>query len=210
MSKKTKLKSSSSSSSDSPSIYNYEKYSEEYIYKKINKYYKDIIFIYHNFYNENKEENNEWFYKLLEKLKLKSKISKKNFNIHLILLLTILYIISYIKYDIKYKFEDIKSITNFLKFLYYIVFYLEQEAITGIFNYSKKYKKLYDINNLNYFRIAKKYLKEINEKTGIYIKDFTDEKKTKYNVYYISNTNISILLNSIIKNSKNIFKINKN
>jgi hypothetical protein len=202
MNKKTEFKSSSNSSSNSPlnSSYNFEKYTENYIYKKIDKYNKNIIYIYYNFYNENK--NYDWFYKLLEKFKLNSKISKKNFNIHLILLLTILYILSYIKYDIKNKFEDIKYITNFLEFLYYIVFYLEQEAITGIYNYSTKYEKIYDINNLNYFKIAKIYLKKINKETGIYVKDFNDEKKRKHNVYYISNTNISILLNLILKNIK--------
>jgi hypothetical protein len=183
------------------SNYNYDN-----IIKDINLY---SIYLNKNFNNKYLNKKN-WYIKILKKFKLSPTNTKKRYDKHLKILLTILFLISNLKFTKKFKFEHINFLIEYLNYLKEIVSFLEEDAITNIYHYydhSDRYTYI-DINNIDYFIIAKNYLGTIYKKTKILYKDFYDKKyiesstRNKYNIYYLSNTHINGLLNLIIENEK--------
>jgi len=180
------------------SHYNYDN-----IIKDINLY---SIYLNKNF-NNTYLKKKDWYKNILKKFKLAPINTKKRYDKHLKILLTILFLISNLKFTKKFTFEQIGFIIEYLNYLKQIVFFLEQDAITNIYHYYKHDdgNTYIDINNINYFIIAKNYLGTIYKKTQILYKDFYDKnsiessRRNKYNIYYLSNTHISTLINLIIE-----------
>ena len=187
---------------------NMSNYTYDNIIKDINLY---SIYLNNNFNNKylNKKK---WYIKILKKFKLSPTNTKKRYDKHLKILLTILFLISNLKFTKRFKFEYIKDLIEYLNYLKEIVSFLEEDAITNIYHYynhTDGYTYI-DINNINYFIIAKNYLGTIYKKTKILYKDFYDKNhiesstRNKFNIYYLSNTHINGLLHLIIEKLKKI------
>lgn len=93
------------------------------------------------------------------------------------------------------------------------IFVSEQNAHTNVFKYAGYTTKAtyVTVTDTNYYEIAKKYLKKINEKFNVDTRLFTDndglyrtdkffeDPKNKYSVNFISNTYVRILIDKILK-----------
>jgi len=92
----------------------------------------------------------------------------------------------------------------------------EQTAFTNIFKSSTfEIKRVFvTIEDIEYYKVAKEYLKKINKKfkvdTSVFNHNNDDEvkkneflRKNKFNVYFISNTGVKILIKDIL--NKNVY-----
>jgi hypothetical protein len=166
------------------------------IISKIKVYSEYLYKIYDTDYLKNTKNTVSYYRKIEKKLKLTPDNTPKRYNKHLNILLAILYCASKLDYR--------TDVTPFIDYLMSIVSLLESSDITGIYHFKNhKTQNTYtDINNIFYFMIAKDYLKIIKTKLNVINREFYDQtllENNKYNIIFISNTDVKTLLSLILE-----------